>query len=125
MTRTLAVSWLLFLVILSVCKSLGHAQIIWGSIESFLGGHRQMHLAMAIVLSLLSHLAVYARKPVSLVNPVFVFLVLGCIVDEALQYFIPARHFNPLDALASIGGLVVGFLLLNLLLKMLPVSVVK
>ena len=111
MLRILAAAWVAFLVILSACKSLGYAHIVWGSIEVFLGGHRQMHFAMAVVMSLLCHLAVYGRRWVSLFNPVMAVLVAGCVVDESLQYFFPARHFNPLDAVASIGGLVVGFAL--------------
>ena len=99
--------WLVFLVLLSISKSLGHGQWVWGSIEGFLGGDLQMHFVMAFVLSLLVHLAspeIYYRGQLLLL------LLIGCATDECLQLFLPLRSFNLLDFLATFAGLLLAAL---------------
>lgn len=98
--------WLLFIVGLSIAKSAGLLQPVWGGIEIFLGGNRRMHFVMAAVLSLLMLLSVSG----SLRTVLFWGLMLGCAMDEVLQYFLPLRHFNPLDFVATAAGLSVGWL---------------
>ena len=107
MVRILAVSWLAFLVILSASKSLGYGHWAWGSIEHFLGGNLQMHFVMAFILSALAHLAssrFWHRGWLLLL------LVIGCALDESLQFVLPLRNFNPLDFLVTCAGLLLAAL---------------
>lgn len=107
MKRIFAVAWLVFLLLLSIGKSLGHGQWVWGSIEHFLGGDLQMHFTMAFVLSLLAHLASpegYHRGQLLLL------LLIGCAVDECLQRFLPLRSFNLMDFLVTFAGLLLAAL---------------
>ena len=120
MIQILAVAWLTFLVALSASKSLGYGHAIWGGIEDFLGGNRQMHLLMALILSLLWHLAFIPKRRRHFLNPVLIFLVLGCIGDELLQYLLPARHFSLWDASASLGGVFLGYAAVAFFYSILP-----
>ena len=120
MIRILALAWLTFLVALSASKSLGYGHAIWGGIEDFLGGNRQMHLLMALILSLLWHLAFIPKRRRHFLNPVLIFLVLGCIGDELLQYLLPARHFSLWDASASLGGVFLGYAAVAFFHSILP-----
>lgn len=107
-----ALCWLVFLVGLSAAKSTGHMQPIWGGIEQFVGGNRWMHFYMATILSSLCHLAVpsHRRK-----GWLFLALMVGCAIDESFQYFLPLRSFNPLDFLATVTGLLLGWFLISVL----------
>lgn len=107
MVRISAVAWLVFLVTLSVSKSLGYGHWAWDSIETFLGGNLQMHFVMAFILSGLAHLA----------SPgfwhrgwLFLALLIGCGLDEGLQVLLPMRNFNPLDFLVTCAGLLLAAL---------------
>ncbi len=102
MVRILALGWLAFLVILSASKSLGYGYWVWGNIEHFLGGNLQMHFVFAFILSLLAHLAssgFWHR------GWLLLFLMIGCALDESLQFIFPLRSFNPLDFLVTCAGL--------------------
>lgn len=103
-TRIIAISWIVFIVCLSAAKSLGYGAWLWGGIESALGDNRTMHFLMAGVLPLLCLPAVPERYQKGKVNPVIFLLLLGCIADELLQYFIPSRNFSVWDAAASCAG---------------------
>ena len=107
MIRLIAISWIVFLIALSIAKSLGHAAWLWGGIESFLGDNRTMHFVMAGIMSLLCLLAVPERYQHGVVNPVILFLMTDCIVDELFQYFIPSRSFSAWDAASSCEGVLV------------------
>ena len=98
----------MFLVILSSAKSTGYLHEIWGGIELFLGGNRWMHFYMALVLSMLSSWSVVWSHP-QLQRLLLFLLVSGCAVDEFLQYFLPLRNFNPMDFLATLAGLMLGW----------------
>ena len=103
MVRILAIGWLCFLVGLSASKSLGYGHWAWGSIEHFLGGNLQMHFVMAFILSALAHLAssgFWHRGWLLLL------LVIGCALDESLQFFLPLRAFNPVDFMVTCLGLI-------------------
>ncbi|MGI2026827.1 hypothetical protein [Endozoicomonas acroporae] len=107
MVRILAVGWLVFLVMLSVSKSLGYGHWAWGSIEHFLGGNLQMHFVMAFILSVLAHLACprswhWGR--------LLLLLIIGCALDESLQVVFPLRNYNPLDFLVTCTGLLLAAL---------------
>ncbi|WP_419533001.1 hypothetical protein [Endozoicomonas sp.] len=103
MVRILAIGWLCFLIGLSVSKSLGYGHWLWGSVEHFLGGNLEMHFLMAFVLSFLGHWAFngIARRGVLLA-----FLIIGCALDEGLQFFLPLRAFNPVDFMVTCLGLI-------------------
>ena len=66
-----------------------------------------MHFVMAGIMSMLCLLAVPERYQHGIVNPVTLFLMTGCIVDELLQYFIPSRGFSVWDAASSCAGVLV------------------
>ena len=106
---TIALSWLLFLVAMSASKSVGYGHIIWGTIETFLGGNRQMHFSMALISSVLCYLATPSG---SLRLLVLVGLMVGGAVDELLQWLLPLRSFNPLDFGATVAGFLVGWMLI-------------
>ena len=103
----LTAGWLLFLIGLSISKSLGYGHWAWGSIEHFLGGNLQMHFVFAFILSILAHLAssrFWHRGWLLLL------LIMGCALDESLQFFLPLRSFNPLDFLVTCAGLLLAAL---------------
>ncbi|WP_194842622.1 VanZ family protein [Endozoicomonas sp. OPT23] len=109
----MAIAWLAFIIGLSAAKSAGYGSSLWGGIEVFLGGNKQMHFAMACVLSFLAHLAFPASR-FRLVTPVLMILVLGCVTDELLQYYLPTRHFNLYDFAASLLGLIAGYCIFHI-----------
>ncbi|WP_422139879.1 VanZ family protein [Endozoicomonas sp. ALC020] len=107
MVRIIAAGWLAFVVILSASKSLGYGKWAWGSIEHFLGGNLQMHFVMAFILSALAHLAssgFWQR------GWLLILLIIGCALDESVQFFLPLRNFDPLDFLVTCIGLLLAAL---------------
>ena len=106
-TRIAAIGWILFIVGLSAAKSLGYGAWLWGGIETVLGNNRTMHFVMAGIMSILCLLAVPQRFQQGKVNAVILVLLVGCIIDECFQYFIPSRNFSVWDAVASCAGVLV------------------
>lgn len=103
-TRIASIGWIIFIISLSAAKSFGFGAWLWGGIEGWLGGNRIMHFIMAGIMSLLCLLAVPERFQRNKPNPVIMVLLMGCIIDEFLQYFIPSRNFSVWDAVASCAG---------------------
>ena len=66
-----------------------------------------MHFLMAFILSVLAHLAssgFWHRGWLLLL------LVVGCALDESLQFVLPLRKFNPLDFWVTCAGLLLAAL---------------
>lgn len=102
-----AIFWIVFIVSLSIAKSLGYGEWLWGGIEACLGDNRIMHFVLAGIMSILCLLAVPEHFQQGMVNPVILLLLVGCIADELFQYYIPSRNFSIWDAVASCAGVLV------------------
>lgn len=62
---------------------------------------------MAGIMAFLVLLSVPENKSFLFLYTIIAFLLFGCVVDEAIQYFLPLRNFSLWDAMASCAGILV------------------
>lgn len=111
--RFLWVGYVLFLLILSGCKSfeimLGHIH----ALERAVGGDKVLHLLLAIPLGLLFFLGTehyFRRRWLHILLGWWV-LCGGLIMEELSQFWLATRRFDWLDSLYGFAGILVATLL--------------
>jgi len=110
----------LILLSLSVCKSFAIFTPYIMSLEKLAGGDKWLHfwLAMPLPLLLLWATALCKTGLVKRLVFSFLFLSLAILSDEILQFWLSHRHFDWLDSLYGIGGIVSGSLIYLILLRL-------
>ena len=115
--RLIFAGYLLFLALLSVCKS---AEIFLPYIyqfEAYLGGDKLMHFKLALLLGVLAAVTFYRKQMLV----VILLLVVALVIDESAQYVLSCRRFEWLDGLYGVAGLALGVLIGGLIKRFLSI----
>ncbi|MEZ9233747.1 hypothetical protein AB4259_22060 [Vibrio amylolyticus] len=91
----------------SVFKSAGLFNHSIRQVELALGGAVYLHLIGAVVLGFIAHLS-SCRTFLFGISLNAVLLMILVVIDESLQYVIPARHFSWLDMSVNVIGVLAG-----------------
>ena len=107
-------------VSLIVLADRGRIGVIWELVAMVPLGDKLGHLGLVGTLTVLLNLTLKRRKagPLMLGS---VFVLVGMMLEEGSQYFIPARSFDGFDALANLVGVLCG----EGLVRMLPRCVTR
>ncbi|UTW49005.1 VanZ family protein [Bacterioplanoides sp. SCSIO 12839] len=102
----------IFLMSLSIGKSLGYHTDSILALERAMFGDKWMHFILSIPLSLMLLVVLHqlGRKAYSDALYALLFLVLILGLDELSQFWIGSRHFDWRDTLSGVAGVMAGAL---------------
>lgn len=112
--KALFAVYAIFLLALSACKSTGIGLSELNLLQGALGGDKLMHFQLAGLLAFLGFTAFASVNTRSRVTRLFTVLLLLAgvlLMDEFHQYYVGARHFDWLDTVYGVFGLLVGLVI--------------